>query len=294
MSTQSICAQSKNLSFRLEVILSLPPSINPRVLVFDSGVGGLSVARAISNRLPVNIIYATDNAAFPYGNKNEDVLIERSVAVIGEVMRQKTADIIVIACNTASTVVLPKLRELFDRPIIGVVPAIKPAAQISQTKVIGLLATPGTVQRQYTQDLIQTFAKDCQIIPKGTTELVKIAEDKLHGKEINATDIRSIVDKFSQEKEMDTVILACTHFPLLVEELKTVLPHIRFWVDSGEAIARRVEYWLEELKLNDSVLKETKHHCFVTKQSSKINTLEKTLQREHFDKVESLVLPYDA
>ena len=235
----------------------------PRILIFDSGVGGLSIAESIQAQHPYfNITYASDNAFFPYGTKGSDELIERVNTVLHQLQNTTRADIIVVACNTASTVALPTIRERFTLPIIGVVPAIKPAAHISKTKVIGLLATPGTVARSYTQDLIKEFASDCSVVCLGSSELVELSEEKLRTEKMLRSStilsssfqerLSNIVSPFNDSPQMDTVVLACTHFPLLREELKQALGHIRYWVDSGEAIARRVGYWLDELNLSST------------------------------------------
>lgn len=222
----------------------------PRILVFDSGVGGLSVAREIQQRLPLNpLIYASDNAFFPYGTKGETELIARVDQIIGELLLRYPADILVIACNTASTITLPYLRSKLSLPIVGVVPAIKPAALMSKSGVIGLLATPATVARPYTQELIHEYATNCQVISLGSSELVQIAEQKLRGEVIDADAINKIAQELmraDQAEKMDVLVLACTHFPLLKDELAQHLPeHIKL-IDSGAAIARRVEFLLAD------------------------------------------------
>jgi len=231
-------------------VISLKP---PHILVFDSGVGGLSIAQDIKQMIPhCQLSYASDNAYLPYGTKNESQLIARVEQVLTTIQQKISADIIVVACNTASTVVLPKIREHFALPVIGVVPAIKPAAELSSNKVIGLLATPGTVKRSYTKSLINDFASHCKIIPIGSSELVLLAEKKLQGEQISLPKLTELMSPFkdtNNAKTPDTIVLACTHFPLLKEELKAVLPHISHWVDSGEAIARRTNFWIEKLNL---------------------------------------------
>jgi glutamate racemase len=222
----------------------------PRILVFDSGVGGLSVAREIQQRLPLNpLIYASDNAFFPYGTKGEAELIERVDQVIDELLQRYPADILVIACNTASTLTLPHLRSKLSLPIVGVVPAIKPAALMSKSGVIGLLATPATVARPYTHELIREYAANCQVISLGSSELVQIAEQKLRGEAIDMDAIGRIAQeliRMDQAEEMDVLILACTHFPLLKDELAQHLPARVKLIDSGTAIARRVEFLLAD------------------------------------------------
>ena len=222
----------------------------PRILVFDSGVGGLSVAREIQQRLPRNpLIYASDNAFFPYGTKGEAELIARVDQVIDELLLRYPADILVIACNTASTLTLPHLRSKLSLPIVGVVPAIKPAALLSKSGVIGLLATPATVARPYTYELIREYATNCQVISLGSSELVQIAEQKLRGEAIDMDAIGKIAQELmsaDQAENMDVLVLACTHFPLLKDELAQHLPAQLRLIDSGAAIARRVEFLLAD------------------------------------------------
>jgi len=212
-----------------------------KVLVFDSGVGGLSILTEICRRLPCcDYVYACDNEAFPYGTKTEDELVARVDAVLKALIAHIEPDLIVIACNTASTVALPKIRAHFPKPVVGVVPAIKPAAQFSRSRVIGLLATPATIRRPYTQGLIDEFASDCTIIPVGSAELVTIAENRLRGIAADISALEKILAPIFADPRTDTLILACTHFPLLRAELEQASPRGIQWVDSGEAIARRV------------------------------------------------------
>lgn len=222
----------------------------PRIMVFDSGVGGLSVAREIQQRLPmIPLVYASDNAFFPYGTKGEAELIARVDLVISELLLRYPSDILVIACNTASTLTLPHLRNKLSLPIVGVVPAIKPAALMSKSRVIGLLATPATVARPYTHELIREYATNCQVISLGSSELVQIAEQKLRGEIIDMDAISRIAQELmraDQAEKMDVLVLACTHFPLLKDELAQHLPAQIKLIDSGAAIARRVEFLLTD------------------------------------------------
>lgn len=222
----------------------------PRVLVFDSGVGGLSVAQEIQQRLPqISLVYASDNAFFPYGTKGEAELIARVDQVIDALLARYPADILVIACNTASTLTLPHLRSKLSLPIVGVVPAIKPAALMSKSGVIGLLATPATVARPYTHELIREYATNCQVISLGSSALVQIAEQKLRGEAIDSAAIGAITQELmntENAEKMDVLVLACTHFPLLKEELIQQLPAQLSLIDSGAAIARRVEFLLAD------------------------------------------------
>lgn len=222
--------------------------MNPKVLVFDSGVGGLSILAELRRRLPqCELVFACDNEAFPYGTKDEQTLTERVDCVLQALIRHVEPDIVVVACNSASTLVLPRIRSHFSKPVVGVVPAIKPAATQSRTKCIGLLGTPGTVKRRYTRQLIADFASDCRVIPVGSSELVALAEKKLCGETTPSDQLQDILAPLLAEPSLDTVVLACTHFPLLREELAAVADRQLNWVDSGEAIARRVHSLLPQL-----------------------------------------------
>lgn len=217
----------------------------PTVLVFDSGVGGLSVYQEIQALLPdLHYIYAFDNQGFPYGEKEAEFITERVLLIVEAIQRRHTLSAMVVACNTASTIVLPALRERFSFPVVGVVPAIKPAAKLTRNGIVGLLATRATVQRAYTHELVARFAADCQIKMLGSAELVEIAEAKLHGEAVELQRLRAILRPWlTMAEPPDTVVLGCTHFPLLRAELAQVLPVGTRMVDSGAAIARRVA-WL--------------------------------------------------
>lgn len=214
---------------------------SPSVLVFDSGIGGLSVYDEIHKKMPnLHYIYAFDNQMFPYGDKSSEVLIERVISVIETITKSYAIDLAVIACNTASTICLPSLRSKFSFPIVGVVPAIKPASQISRNKCIGLLATKATVQRNYTNHLIQEFAQDCTVKLLGLSELALIAERKLQGEEVDLLQLTKLLQPWLSSSTIpDTIVLGCTHYPFIKEELKTIFPQATF-IDSGNAIASRV------------------------------------------------------
>ena len=166
----------------------------PRILLFDSGMGGLTVARAVAAQMPeAHLVYAADNAAFPYGAWKEQALIQRIVMVLGRLIDRVKPDVVVIACNTASTIALAELRAAYQAPFVGTVPAIKPAAAQTKTGVIGVLATPGTVSREYTHSLIHTFAFHCKVLLHGAPRLAEIAERKLKGHAIDLEELREEV-----------------------------------------------------------------------------------------------------
>lgn len=221
------------------------------VLVFDSGVGGLSIVQHIREALPrVQLTYLADPEYFPYGTLNDEELQQRVLTLLSNVSEQLSPDIIVLACNSASTLALPHLRAHLSLPIVGVVPAIKPAAQCSQSKVIGLLATPATVNRRYTDDLIAEFAPECDVLRLGSSELVELVEKELWGQPQPAKAFEQALAPLLTDPrwhQLDTVVLACTHFPLVRDKLSAAAPSVTHWVDSGAAIARRVQHVLTEV-----------------------------------------------
>ncbi len=211
------------------------------ILLFDSGMGGLSIYQEVRHRLPEHRYdYLFDNAFFPYGEQPEHIIVERCCSLITQLVHERQIDLVVIACNTASTITLPALRAALSIPVVGVVPAIKPAAILTQNRCIGLLATPATVQRPYTSQLIVQFAAHCQVLKLGVTELVIQAERKMAGYEVDEQAIRHALQPLTDRSlPPDTLVLGCTHFPLLKEELYRIMPGIQL-VDSGAAIAKRV------------------------------------------------------
>ncbi|MEO1198011.1 MAG: glutamate racemase [Pseudomonadota bacterium] len=216
-----------------------------RVLVFDSGLGGVTVYRALRDQRPdVALGYLADNAVFPYGDLGEDALIKRTVEVIGAGLSAFRPEVVVIACNTASTLCLPAVRSAFPEiDIVGTVPAIKPAARSTRSGQVSVLATPGTVRRDYTQALIHTFARHVEVTLVGAPNLAKLAEDfALTGKGDRNAVAREIAPCFveTQRARTDTVVLACTHYPLLLPLLETLAPWPVGWIDPADAIARRV------------------------------------------------------
>ena len=215
-----------------------------RLLVFDSGIGGLSVLREIRRKLPsAEIAYVADDAAFPYGDWDAAPLSEHIVALMGRLIERFRPDAVVIACNTASTLVLPPLRALHPIPFIGTVPAIKPAAERSKSHVVGVLATPGTMKRDYTRELIRSFATDCHVRLVGSSELAPLAEAVMRGDAVDDGAIRAEIEPAFIEVEgrrTDTIVLACTHYPFLIDRLEAVAPWPVGWIDPAEAIARRV------------------------------------------------------
>ena len=223
---------------------------SPRILLFDSGMGGLTVARAVARQLPeAHLIYSADNAGFPYGAWKEKPLVERIRNVIGKLIDRAKPDVVVVACNTASTIAIGDLRSTFSVPFVGTVPAIKPAAAMTKSGIIGVLATPGTVNREYTHSLIHTYAYHCKVFLHGAPRLAEIAEQKLRGHAVDMAELADEVAPVFRKRDggkTDVVVLGCTHYPLLIDEIRQVAPWEVNFIDPSGAIARRVADVVEE------------------------------------------------
>ena len=219
------------------------------LLIFDSGVGGLSVLAPTRALLPnAPIVYAADTAAFPYGTRSEAEIAARVPALLGRLVERYRPRLAVIACNTASTIALDHVRSALDLPVVGTVPAIKPAAEISKTRVIGVLGTEATLRQPYVDNLAAEFASDCTIIRHGSPELVDLAEAKLAGSEVTIEAVRNAAQPMfgaPSGDRIDVGVLACTHFPLLRKELSQAFPGVE-WIDGGPGIARRIAWLTRE------------------------------------------------
>ena len=218
----------------------------PRALVFDSGLGGLSVLAEIRRLRPdVDIVYAADDAAFPYGRLSEAALIARVETVIAALIGDIEPDIVVIACSTASTLALPPLRGAYPRlPFVGTVPAIKPAAAASRSGLISVLATRGTVARDYTHALVREHAGNCEVTLVGSAELAVIAERVMRGEAVEDAEIKREIAPCFVEREgrrTDQIVLGCTHFPLILDRIERLSPWAVGFVDPAPAIARRLD-----------------------------------------------------
>lgn len=216
------------------------------LLFFDSGVGGLSVLAPTARLLPkAPLVYVADSAGFPYGTRSEGEIAARVPALLGRIAERFNPRLIVIACNTASTIALQHVRAALDLPIVGTVPAIKPAAETSRTRVIGVLGTEATVRQPYVDDLAARFAADCTVLRHGSAELVALAEASLAGDPPSREQLSGVLGGLFDQPEgdrIDVIVNACTHFPLLEAELAAAAPHPVSFVDGGPGIARRVAY----------------------------------------------------
>ena len=222
---------------------------NSPLLFFDSGVGGLSVLQPTRALLPnAPFIYVADNGGYPYGKRSEAEIASRVPALLGRLVERFHPRLAVIACNTASTIALEHVRSALDLPVVGTVPAIKPAAELSKTRVIGVLGTEATVRQPYVANLAREFASDCTIIRHGSPELVDLAEAKLAGVDVPIEAVRAAAKPMFQAsggERIDVGVLACTHFPLLRQELEQAFPGVQ-WIDGGPGIARRITYLTRE------------------------------------------------
>lgn len=215
------------------------------LLFFDSGIGGLSILGPTRKLLPgAPFVYAADNAAFPYGTRSEGEIAARVPALLGRLTERVRPRLVVIACNTASTIALDHVRAALDVPVVGTVPAIKPAAERSKSRVIGVLGTEATVRQPYVDDLSARFAADCHVLRHGSARLVELAEQRLAGEDIDPADVAAAARPLFEKEHgdrLDTVVLACTHFPLLADILREAYPGTAF-IDGSEGIARRIAY----------------------------------------------------
>src|SRR6202790_1786703 len=227
---------------RLGLGVVLPPTI----LVFDSGLGGLTVLREIVKARPdAHYVYVADDVFFPYGRHSEEEIIACVVTLVGELIAAHAPDLVVIACNTMSVSVMAQLRAAYSVPFVGTVPAIKPACAASKTRRVSVLGTKATVKREYTQALIRDHGQGCEVTLVGSAELASLAEAALRGVEVSD---REIFDELApcfvgtgatDPARTDTIVLACTHYPLLLDRLVRLAPWPVDWIDPAPAIARR-------------------------------------------------------
>ncbi|WP_159586559.1 glutamate racemase [Chelativorans xinjiangense] len=237
------------------------------ILFFDSGIGGLSVVKEARVLLPEHAyVYVADDAAFPYGAWEEEALKARLVDLFGGLIARFSPSLIVIACNTASTLAIAHLRAAFPgQPFVGTVPAIKPAAERTRSGLVSVLATPGTVKRQYTRDLISQYAAKCHVRLVGSENLARLAEQYMREGFVDEEAVRAEIEPCFVEHEdrrTDIVVLACTHYPFLVNRMRKTAPWPVDWIDTSEAIARRALALAQELP--DSRWREQPDTAFFT------------------------------
>lgn len=226
------------------------------IIFFDSGVGGLTLLYETRFKIPnSSFIYIADDAAFPYGDWQENELCAHILNLFEKIFAKHNALICVIACNTASTLILPHLRQKFpNHKFVGTVPAIKPAAQKTYSKLISVLATPGTVKRNYTHSLIDSYARDCEVSLVGSSKLAQYAEEYLCGTKIDIQLIKKEIEPCfikKGDKRTDIVVLACTHYPFLINLFRKVAPWPVDWLNPAEAIAHRTASLIAKEKIKN-------------------------------------------
>ncbi len=267
----------------------------PHCLVFDSGMGGLTVVEALRQLgFQGRVSYAADTGFFPYGNKSDAALTKRVPRFADALMRAASPDIFVIACNTASTLALEIVRAVLPVPVVGTVPAIKPAASLTRTGTVGVLATPGTLRRAYTDALIHEFARHLTVLTHGSVLLVEQAELEAAGEPVDEAilqaELHALLDQPGGE-QMDTIVLACTHFPILRQRLEAIAPgDIRF-IDSGEAIARRTLSLLSQMSDTAPSANFEADRLFLSRSQTPTGRLEKVARSYGFR--EKMVLDVD-
>lgn len=259
------------------------------ILLFDSGVGGLSVLAPVRRALPLApIVYVADSAGFPYGTRDEGEIAARVPALLGRLAERYRPRLIVIACNTASTIALAAVRAALDVPIVGTVPAIRPAARISRTRTIGVLGTEATVRQPYVDDLAARFASDCAVIRHGSAELVTLVEAELRGDRQPdaryAQVLAGLLDRAGGES-IDVIVNACTHFPLVADRLAAAATRPMTFVDGGEGIGRRVAHLLEGARWPDTPAPGI---TVYTRLDERAGALTSALERHGLTRIESL------
>jgi len=223
--------------------------------MFDSGVGGTSIFKAVQQLLPTEqIIYIADSANAPYGAKSKQEIIDLSFKNT-QLLLGWGAKIIVVACNTATTNAIKELRASFNVPFIGIEPAIKPAALQSTSKVIGILATKGTLSSELFTKTSELFAKDIEVVEVIGEGLVPLVESgELTAKQTKNLLIQLLAPMI--EKGIDYLVLGCSHYPYLIPLIKEILPiHVKI-IDSGEAVAKQTKAVLQDAKLLNDKLKK--------------------------------------
>lgn len=253
---------------------------NNPIGLFDSGIGGTSIWKAIHELLPnESTIYLADSKNAPYGQKSKEEIIALSCKNV-EILLEQKCKLIVVACNTATTNAIKELREKYDIPFIGIEPAIKPAALNSKTQTIGILATKGTLNSAlFSQSLVKF--QDIKIIEQVGHGLVQLIEQG----DIYSDEMQKLLQIYLQpmiERNIDYLVLGCSHYPYLIPQIKKILPDSIQIIDSGEAVARQTQFVLEQkVGFTDS---KTSSCQFITNSDSRVL---KEILKQHYDVIES-------
>ena len=220
---------------------------NNPIGLFDSGIGGTSIWKEVHELIPnENTIYLADSKNAPYGLKSKDEIIQLSCKNT-ELLLEENCKIIVVACNTATTNAIKELRAKYDVPFIGIEPAIKPAAIQSQTQTIGILATKGTLNSSLFHENVAKHP-DVKIIEQIGHGLVQLIENG----DLDSPEMKELLESYllpMVEKNIDYLVLGCSHYPYLIPQIKKIIPSSIKIIDSGEAVAKQTKKILEELQL---------------------------------------------
>ncbi|NRN29448.1 glutamate racemase [Photorhabdus heterorhabditis] len=241
---------------------------SPRILIFDSGVGGLSVSKYIENFfLGTDVVYIADNKFYPYGNKDRTLLLERIEDLLEQAVQIFEPIGLIIACNTASTLLSNSFTEKLKMPCIKVLPPILEAFQISSKKNVLLIATPNTIDSEYVNNICAKLIDDKFIFKKlGLTELVNFSEMKSRGISLETNDIESLILRSMTKEEVDNVdvvILGCTHFPNIKDELKYIFKNVKEWVDPAYDAVNSLYQAINQINSQNGIQK----FLFLTEQS---------------------------
>lgn len=243
---------------------------NSPIGVFDSGIGGISIWKEINQLLPhESTIYLADSKNAPYGQKSKQDIIALCVKNT-ELLINEGCKLIVVACNTATTNAITYLRANYSIPFIGIEPAIKPAALNSQTKSIGVLATKGTLSSDLFHNTSELYTENIAIteqIGKGLVELIESGK-------IDSEEMKHLLQGYLQPmvaNNIDYLVLGCTHYPFLTNQLKQLLPKHISIIDSGKAVATQVKTVLEKNNLNANISNTSKHIFYTNTDNSVIS-----------------------
>ncbi|MCY7297349.1 glutamate racemase [Alteromonas sp. a30] len=281
------------LNLRLGVVVMVLPYF-ATVLVIDSGIGGISIVkqiRALTDK--ISTIYIADNAYFPYGNLPPELILSRLETLIRTVQQNQHLDAVVIGCNTATVLMIDKLRQVFETPFVGIVPAVKTAAQVSQNRKFTLLATDNTARSAYINDLIAKFAKDCDVLRVSCVGLADIAEAKIYGTEaeqkaVEATFLGQDEQSLAHIKASDVILLGCTHYAFLLPELRRCFADHQQIIEPSLPVAKRLMWVLEnqatvkkELQISEQEAPMEQHNRFYFTQSYESNAAFKWFLHSH-------------
>jgi glutamate racemase len=234
--------------------------------IFDSGVGGISVLKHINALLPhEHLMYVADSLHGPYGNKTAEEITNRCM-IIADYLISQDVKALVVACNTATAAAIDKLRETFDIPIIGMEPAVKPAAEASKNGVIGVLATVGTLKSAQFAALLESYGRNVKVITQGCVGLVECIERG----ELDSTETKALIRKYTAPllaEGADTIVLGCTHYPFVKKAIQEIVGDKIILIDTGAAVAKQLKNKLEEKGLLSTSQQKAEVHFWTNSEA---------------------------